>query len=141
MLVLIVDDNGRNRKLARDLLRDARIDTLEAATGGDALRLAVERAPDVILLDLRLPDIDGARAARMLATDPATGRIPVIAFSALPLDGSREWLAAAGFAGSIPKPIRVDGFVEAVRRYAERADDGHSPSYRASTPSDERPGR
>lgn len=141
MLVLIVDDNDRNRKLARDLLRDARIHTLEAATGADALRLAVERVPDVILMDLRLPDIDGAQAARVLGADPATGQIPVVAFSALPLDDSREWLAAAGFAGSIPKPIRVDGFVDAVRRYAEGAGGGRSPSYRASTPSDEKPGR
>jgi two-component system, cell cycle response regulator DivK len=138
MLVLIVDDNERNRKLARDLLRDAGIDTVESATGADGLRLALERAPDVILMDLRLPDIDGAQVARRLGADPATKRIPVLAFSALRLDDSREWLRAAGFAGWMEKPIRVDRFADLVRGYA--GDAGRS-SYRASTPSQEKPGR
>jgi two-component system, cell cycle response regulator DivK len=141
MLVLIVDDNERNRKLARDLLRVAGIDTVESATGSDGLRLAVERAPDVILMDLRLPDIDGAQAARRLGAEPATERIPVVAFSALPLDGSREWLMAAGFAGWIGKPIRVDRFADLVRGYAEDDPDDDPRSYRASTRSHEKLGR
>lgn len=121
MLVLIVDDNELNRKLARDLLRRAGFDTVESATGADALTLAVERVPDVILMDLRLPDMDGTQAARRLRADPGTTRIPVLAFSALPLEEASDWLQAAGFAGWIEKPVRVERFADDVRHHLERA--------------------
>jgi len=120
-LVLIVDDNEKNRKLARDLLRGAGFETLESATGAEALTLAVDHLPDVILMDLRLPDMDGAEAARKLEADPRTARIPVLAISALPLEGSDDWVEAAGFAGWIEKPIRVSAFADQVRRYSARA--------------------
>jgi two-component system cell cycle response regulator DivK len=120
MLVLIVDDNEKNRKLARDLLGNAGFDTLETATGANALTLAVEHAPDVVLMDLQLPDMDGAQAARMLGANPRTARIPVLATSALPLQGADDWLEAAGFVGWIEKPIRVDRFADEVRRHSER---------------------
>ena len=120
-LALIVDDSELNRKLERDLLRSAGFETLESATGAEALRLASEREPDVILMDLRLPDIDGAEVTRRLATDARTARIPVLAVSALPLAGSEDWLEAAGFAGWIEKPIRVDRFADEVCRYSPKA--------------------
>jgi two-component system cell cycle response regulator DivK len=116
-LVLIVDDNDGNRKLARDVLSGAGLRTLEAATGGEAIALASEHLPDVVLMDLRLPDIDGAEAARRLGDDERTAGIPVVALSALSLEGNDEWLRAAGFAGSIEKPIHVASFAEQVRRY------------------------
>jgi two-component system cell cycle response regulator DivK len=116
-LVLIVDDDDKNRKLAVDVLAAAGFETLGAGTAADGLALAAEHVPDVILMDLRLPDADGAEAARaLLATEP-TARIPVVAMSALPLEGSGAWLRAAGFAGSIEKPITVGTFAEQVRRY------------------------
>jgi two-component system, cell cycle response regulator DivK len=120
-LALIVDDSELNRKLERDLLRSAGFETLESATGAEALRLASEHEPDVILMDLRLPDIDGAEVTRRLAADPRTARIPVLAISALRLHGAGDWFEAAGFAGWIEKPIRVDRFADDVRRHAERA--------------------
>ena len=120
-LVLIVDDSELNRKLERDLLRSAGFETLESATGAEALRLAAEHEPDVILMDLRLPDIDGAEVTRRLAADPRTARIAVLAISALRLQGAGDWLEAAGFAGWIEKPIRVDRFADDVRRHAEGA--------------------
>lgn len=120
-LVLIVDDNEKNRKLARDLLRGVGFETLESATGAEALTLAMEHPPDVILMDLRLPDMDGAEAARKLEADPRTARIPVLAISALPLEGSDDWLEAAGFAGWIEKPIQVGRFVDEVRRFSAKA--------------------
>ena len=120
-LVLIVDDNERNRKLARDLLRRAGFETLESATGAEALTLAMKHTPDVILMDLRLPDMDGMEAARKIDADPRTAPIPVVAISALPLEGSADWLEAAGFAGWIEKPIPVCRFADEVRRYAARA--------------------
>jgi two-component system, cell cycle response regulator DivK len=122
-LILIVDDNDRNRKLARDVLHLARFRTLEARTAADAIALASEHLPDVILMDLRLPDLDGSEAARMLRADPRTSRIPVVALTALRLDVGDEWLFDAGFAGYIVKPIDTDEFPEVVRRFCLTAPD------------------
>ena len=116
-LVLIVDDHEKNRKLAADVLSAAGFETLGAATGAEGLALAAERVPDVILMDLRLPDMDGTEAARTLRDDEPTARIPVVAMSALPLDSGSDWLEAAGFAGSLEKPIRVGTFPDEVRRF------------------------
>jgi two-component system cell cycle response regulator DivK len=115
--ILIVDDNEKNRKLARDVLRAAGFRTLEAASGAEAIALAAENLPDVILMDLRLPDMDGTEAVRRLGDGARTARIPVVALSALPLDSDADWFLAAGFAGYIEKPIKVDGFADQVRRY------------------------
>ena len=121
LVALIVDDNDGNRKLARDVLSDAGFRTLEAATGADAIALASEHAPNVVLMDLRLPDIDGTDAARRLGNDERTAAIPVVALSALSLEGNEDWLRAAGFAGWIEKPIRVATFAEQVREYCSDA--------------------
>ena len=115
-LVLIVDDSEQNRKLARDVLRGSGLETVEAATGADAIALAAERLPDVVLLDLRLPDMDGAQVARALRDDPRTAETPLIAVSALQPDD--DWLREAGFAGSLEKPIDIKAFPEQVRRLA-----------------------
>ena len=120
-VALIVDDNERNRRLARDLLSGAGFRTLEAATGADAIALASEHVPNVVLMDLRLPDIDGAEAARRLGDDERTAAIPIVALSALSLEGNGEWLQAAGFAGWLEKPIHVGTFAEQVRRYCAEA--------------------
>lgn len=116
-LVLIVDDNERNRKLARDVLRAARFRTLEAATAGEGIALASEHLPDVVLMDLRLPDADGMEAARTLMTEPRTSGIPVVAVTALPLDPHEGWLSDAGFAGYIAKPLDTDAFPDLVRGF------------------------
>lgn len=117
-LVLIVDDNERNRKLARDVLRSAGFRTLEAATAAEGIALASEHLPDVVLMDLRLPDVDGTEAVRTLRAEPRTSRIPVVAVTALRLDARDDWLLDAGFAGYIVKPIDVDEFPDLVRRFA-----------------------
>jgi len=122
-LILIVDDNDRNRKLAGDVLRLARFRTLEAVTAAEGIALAAEHLPDVILMDLRLPDLDGAEAARILRAEPRTSRIPVVAVTALPLDARDEWLFDAGFAGYIVKPIDTDEFPDVVRGFCLRGPD------------------
>ncbi|HET7029845.1 MAG TPA: response regulator [Candidatus Limnocylindrales bacterium] len=115
-----MDDSARNRKLARDLLRFARFRTLEAESAAEAIALAVEHRPDVILMDLRLPDLDGAEAARQLRAEPRTSDIPIVALTALPLDARDGWLIASGFAGGIVKPIDADTFPDVVRGFAGR---------------------
>jgi two-component system, cell cycle response regulator DivK len=120
-LVLIVDDNEKNRKLARDVLSAAGFQTLEAASGAEGIALAAEHLPDVILMDLRLPDMDGTEAARSLGDEPQTASIPVVALSSLPVEKGGEWLEATGFAGWLEKPIRVSEFPDQVRRYCAEA--------------------
>jgi CheY-like chemotaxis protein len=119
-LVLIVDDNDRNRKLAGDVLRLARFRTLEAKTALEGITLASEHLPDVILMDLRLPDMDGIDAVRMLRAEPRTAQTPIVAVTALPLDVRDDWLFEAGFAGYIVKPIDIDEFPDVVRGYCAR---------------------
>jgi two-component system cell cycle response regulator DivK len=122
-LVLIVDDNDRNRKLAGDVLRLARFRTLEAVTAAEGIAIASEHLPDVILMDLRLPDLDGTEAVRTLRAEPRTSRIPIVAVTALPLDARDDWLFDAGFAGYIVKPIEIDEFPNVVRGYCARGPD------------------
>ncbi len=116
-LVLIVDDNERNLRLARDVLRFAGFRTLEATTGGDGLARAIEDQPDVILMDIRLPDMDGTEAARRLKDDPRTARIPVVALTSLAMKGDREWFLASGFDGYLEKPISVRELPDQVRSF------------------------
>lgn len=99
------------------MLHAAGFRTLGAATAGEAIALARTHNPDVILLDLRLPDMGGREAAHALARDARTASIPVVALSALPLGESGDWLRAAGFAGYLEKPIDVVAFPDQVRRY------------------------
>jgi two-component system cell cycle response regulator DivK len=122
-LVLIVDDNDRNRKLARDVLRAARFRTLEAGTAAEGIAHASEQLPDVVLMDLRLPDMDGAEAARMLRAEPRTSRIPVVAVTALRLDAREAWLVEAGFSGVVLKPIDTDSLPDLVRAFCARQPD------------------
>jgi two-component system cell cycle response regulator DivK len=112
---LIVDDNEKNLKLTRDVLRNAGFRTLEAASGGEGIALAAAHTPDVILMDLRLPDMDGTDASRKLGADARTARIPVVALSSLALEG--DWFLAAGFAGCLEKPFSVRELPDQVRRY------------------------
>lgn len=116
-LVLIVDDNERNRKLARDVLHSSGLATLEAGTGTEAIALAAERLPNVILLDLSLPDMVGTEVARRLGDGARTMHIPVVALSALPDAGDHDWLLTVGFAGFLSKPIDVVAFPGQVRGY------------------------
>ena len=119
-LVLIVDDNETNRKLARDVLRAAGLRTIETASGRETLDLAAERRPDVILLDLRLPDMDGVEVARRLQGEADTASIPVVALSALRGADEGASLRTAGFAGYLEKPIDVGRFPAQVRSYCRR---------------------
>jgi two-component system cell cycle response regulator DivK len=116
-LILIVDDNEKNVKLVRDVLRHAGFRTLEASTGSAGISDAAEHLPDLILMDIRLPDMDGTDALRRLRTAEATASIPIVALTSLAMKGDRERLLAAGFDGYLEKPIDIREFPDQVRRY------------------------
>jgi two-component system cell cycle response regulator DivK len=115
--VLVVDDSDMNRKLALEVLSAAGFRTFGSATAAQGIALAREHVPDVILMDLQLPDMHGVDATRKLAAHERTADIPVVALSASPLEGSEDWLEEAGFAGWLEKPISVSRFPEEVRRF------------------------
>jgi two-component system, cell cycle response regulator DivK len=116
-LVLIVDDNEQNAKLARDVLEHAGMRTVSATTAAEGLALAREHLPDLVLMDLRLPDLDGEEAARRLGADERTAGIPVVALSALPIEEAEPWLRGAGFVDYVEKPIDVLELPRLIRRH------------------------
>ena len=116
-LVLIVEDNERNMKLARDVLQFHGFRTLETVNGEDAVVMARENRPDLILMDISLPGIDGVEATRQLKEDPSTSDITIVALTASVLQADRARFDDAGFAGLIAKPIDVMAFPEQVLAY------------------------
>ncbi|HEV8545353.1 MAG TPA: response regulator [Candidatus Limnocylindrales bacterium] len=116
-LVLIVDDNERNLRLARDVLRFAGFRTIEATTAADGILSAASGRPDLILMDVRLPDMDGEAALVRLRSEPTTAGIPVVAVTSSAMMGDRDRLLSAGFDGYLEKPISVKEFAGQVRAY------------------------
>jgi two-component system, cell cycle response regulator DivK len=123
-LVLIVEDNARNLKLARDLLQYHGFRTLEAEDAETGLRVAKDSLPDIILMDIELPGIDGVTALERLRADPATAGITVVAVTASVMPVDQERFACAGFAGVIVKPIDVKVFPSQVLAYCNRVEEG-----------------
>jgi len=115
--VLIAEDNGKNMKLFRDVLQATGYETLEATTGRQAIELAAEHTPDLVLMDIQLPDIDGVEALSRLRADGRTNAIPVLALTAQAMHGDRERFLAAGFDGYVSKPVNVADLLGVVRQY------------------------
>ena len=126
LTVLVVDDNERNAKLACAVLEAAGIVTLTAATGTAALEQAFAHEPDVVLLDLRLPDFDGPEVARRLRADPRTAERPIVALTSLSPDEATG-LRELGFDGYLGKPIDVRSFPAEVRAFADAGAGGSVP--------------
>jgi two-component system cell cycle response regulator DivK len=116
--VLLVEDNPRNLKLARDVLEHAGFAVTTVTSGEEALPAARASAPDVILMDLQLPGIDGHAALSRLRADPVTAGIPVVAVSAFAMQADRDRALGSGFDGYLMKPISVRDFPEQVRGHA-----------------------
>jgi len=113
-LILIVEDNERNLKLVRDVLQVKGFSTIEAGTAEDGIRLAGERKPDLILMDIQLPGMSGIDALKVLRGDGATAAIPVIAVTASVMQQDRKLITEAGFDGYVGKPINIKEFLESV---------------------------
>ncbi len=113
-LVLIIEDNEKNRKLERDVLQFQGYQTVDTDNAEEGIRLAKERKPALILMDLHLPGIDGIEALKRLRRDSKTERIPVIAVTASAMNEDRKKIVAAGFDGLQTKPVHVKTFLRAV---------------------------
>ena len=114
-LILIVEDNEKNRKLERDILQFHGYRTIEAETAEEGIRLAQATPPALVLMDIQLPGMNGIDALHELRADSRTRAIPVIAVTASVMDRDRQKIMAAGFDGYQAKPIEVTQFVAAVR--------------------------
>lgn len=113
-VILIVEDNPLNLELARDILEGAGYAVLSATDAAEGLRIAKDEQPDLVLMDLRLPDLDGLQALRQLKADAATQGIPVVALTAQAMRGDEQQAREAGFDGYISKPIDTRSFVKTV---------------------------
>jgi len=115
-IVLIVEDNEKNMKLARDVLRARGYATLEAVSGEEGVRVTMEKKPDLVLMDIQLPGINGIEALRRVRAEPSCANIPIIAFTASVMSADRSQIAEAGFDGFIGKPINLKEFLETVQQ-------------------------
>jgi two-component system cell cycle response regulator DivK len=117
--VLIVEDNDKNMKLARDVLQAKGYATLEAVTGEEGVRLAKEKSPDLVLMDIQLPGISGIEAFRQLRADARTAAIPVVALTASVTPSDRSQINTAGFSAFLGKPINLKEFLDTVKRLTD----------------------
>ena len=115
--ILVVEDNGKNMKLFRDVLLAAGYHVLEATTGALAVEQATEHVPDLVLMDVQLPDINGLDTLGRLRGDERTAPIPVLAVTAQAMHGDRERFLAAGFDGYISKPVNIVELVGEVKQH------------------------
>ena len=117
--ILVVEDNEKNLKLVRDVLHFHGYLTIEAGTGREAVELAAAHRPDLILMDLQLPDMDGISALADIRAQEGGASIPAVAVTAFAMKGDAQRVLAAGFDGYLSKPIDVRAFPEQVRGFCE----------------------
>jgi two-component system, cell cycle response regulator DivK len=122
--ILVVEDNERNMKLFRDVLTAKGYRTLEASTGMQAVELAAEHVPELVLMDIHLPDIDGVEVLSRIRAHPRTASIPVLALTAQAMEGDRDRFLGSGFDGYVSKPVNVVELLGIVSRQC----DGHDSS-------------
>ncbi|MDP2606423.1 MAG: response regulator [Deltaproteobacteria bacterium] len=115
-LILIIEDNEKNRRLARDVLQVKGYRTIESETAEEGLKLAAEQAPALILMDIQLPGMDGITAMKRLKADRNTRSIPIIAITASAMTNNRQAMLAEGFDGYQTKPISLKDFLREVQR-------------------------
>lgn len=118
--ILIIEDNEKNMKLVRDILQHAGHATLQTASGNEGVRLARQHRPDLVLMDIQLPDIDGIEALRQIRTDPTLDAMPVLAVSASVMPEELRQIVASGFDAYVTKPISLKDFTATVRRLLEQ---------------------
>jgi two-component system cell cycle response regulator DivK len=115
--ILVVEDNPLNLKLVRDVLQFAGYLVIEARSGEEGLAAAAEEPPDLVLMDLQLPGIDGTETLQRMRADSLSPEVPVVAVTAFAMDSDRERAALAGFDGFVEKPISVRSLPDQVRGF------------------------
>lgn len=115
--VLVVEDNETNLYLIRFILEKSGFEVIEARDGGSGVELSVKEKPDLIIMDLQLPDIDGLETTKRIRASEIDGEIPIVALTSYALAGDREKALAAGCTGYIEKPINPETFVLEIEKY------------------------
>ena len=126
--ILVVDDDPRNLRLAVTMLEQAGHKVLSAAGGAEGVEAALAHAPDLVLMDVQMPGMDGVAALKRLRTEPRTAALKVAALTALAMKGDRERLLAEGFDGYLEKPIRYQEFLASIAALLNTRDPSGSPS-------------
>jgi two-component system, cell cycle response regulator DivK len=115
--VLVIEDNEKNRYLISFILKGAGYEVIEASTGEEGVSLAERTKPDLVLMDIQLPGIDGYEATRQIRASSANGKIPIIALTSYAMTGDRERALAAGCTGYVEKPINPDTIMDEIQKY------------------------
>ena len=115
--ILVVEDQEDNLRIMRDLLNDAGFEVIEARNGNEALSVTEAERPDLILMDIQLPELDGLEATRRIKDNPATRHIPVLAVTSYALNGDNEKAMAAGCDAYFAKPVSPRALLAKIREY------------------------
>jgi len=115
--VLIIDDNDLNRKLCKETLINSGCQAIEAGSGAEGVELAKNERPDLILMDIQMPGMDGLAARKRIAEIPGLENVPIIAFTAYAMRGDREGFVSKGFAAYVAKPLNIEKFLETIRKF------------------------
>lgn len=115
--ILVIEDNELNMKLVRSLLSIGKYEILEAFNAETGIKLAREKKPDLILMDIQLPGMDGLTATKIIKGDPNMQHIPVIAYTSFAMDGDEEKALEVGCVGYITKPLDTKTFLKTLEQY------------------------
>ena len=115
--ILIIDDNDLNRKLCKDTLASSGYQAIEARSGAEGVELAKNEKPDLILMDIQMPGMDGLAARKKILEIPGLEKVPVIAFTAYAMRGDREGFLSKGFAAHVEKPLNISEFLETISKF------------------------
>jgi CheY-like chemotaxis protein len=116
-IVLVIEDNEKNRYLISFLLKGAGFEVIEAVTGEEGVQMAISKRPDLVLMDIQLPGIDGYEATRRIRASESDGTVPIIALTSYAMTGDREQALAAGCTGYVEKPINPDTIMDEIKKY------------------------
>jgi len=116
-IILIVEDNMKNLRLVNDIMESQGYKTLQAFSGYEGIELTRQKKPDLIIMDIQMPDIDGIQVTRILKQEQETAAIPIIALTAMAMKGDREKIINAGCDAYLQKPIRFDALIDTVKQW------------------------
>ncbi len=115
--ILVVEDNEKNMYLMDFLLKKNNYKVMKATSGNEGVRIALEENPDLILMDIQLPDINGLEATRVIRKSKSSKKIPIIAVTSYAMSGDKERLIRGGCTGYIEKPINIEAFLSEIKKY------------------------